>query len=166
MLIFETYNIDAAFAELSNAASQFFHDRLIAPPKRSDVTIMLRVAGVNTGGGYQFTAGVQRSDMLAQKIDGQYMPNKSIDFNIIHDGDVAATMLHLAHEWVHIGQIVSGRYMLVSKGQKRIAFWLGRKIGVIDKIPYHIRPWEIEAHEWQQKLVTEFIDQMSLNDAA
>ena len=167
MLTFETHNVEPALAELSEAASRYFHDRLIAPELRAEVSITLRL--VSSDGGNQMAGaasqmGLQRRDILAVKRKGKMTPPFMFDCVIPRHDDVLETILKLAHEWIHIAQVCSGRYMLLGKPpqhgkpEKYIAQWNGTKIGPLDQIPYAARPWEIEAHEWQHKLVSEFVD--------
>ena len=114
--------------------------------------------------------GLQRRDILARKQRGKTAPPDTFDTVIQRHEDVLETMLKLAHEWIHIAQVASGRYLLLGKPprpgkpEKYTAQWLGHKIGVLDQIPYSIRPWEIEAHEWQHKLVSEFVDYFNLDE--
>ena len=166
MLTFETHNIEPALAELSEAASRYFHDRLIAPEMRPEVSITLRLVaptgGNDMSGGDQI--GLQRRDMLAIKRKGKMTAPFMFDCVIARQQDVLETMLKLAHEWIHIAQVCSGRYLLIGKPpqpgkpEKYVAQWNGVKIGPLNDIPYAARPWEIEAHEWQHKLVSEFVD--------
>jgi hypothetical protein len=71
----------------------------------------------------------------------------------------------IAHELLHISQVVNGRLCLSSQvtqinGRKRrvdIARWMGGKPVMIDALAWHNRPWEVEACQWQQALVREFL---------
>ena len=170
MLTFETHNIEPALGELGEAASRFFHDRLIAPEKRSDVSVTIRLIS-NSVSSDNTMMGLQRRDVLATKRRGKMVPPDHFDCVIQRQDDVLETMLKLAHEWIHIAQFVSGRYMLIGKPprpgkpEKFTAQWVGHKIGLIDDIPYTIRPWELEAHEWQHRLVSEFVDRFELDEA-
>ena len=170
MLTFETHNIEPALGELAEAASRYFHDRLIAPDHRGDISVTIRL--VSSGVSADHTVmGLQRRDMLAGRKRGKAIPPDQFDCVIQRQSDVLETMLKLAHEWIHIAQVASGRYLLLGKPpapgkpEKFTAQWLGIKIGLIDDIPYTIRPWELEAHEWQHKLVSEFVDRFDLDEA-
>lgn len=172
MLTFETHNIEPALAELGEAASRYFHDRLIAPDKRAEVSIAMRLVSDTSASTEQSVMGLQRRDILAVKRRGKPAPPDHLDCIIQRQDDVLNTMIKLAHEWVHIAQIISGRYMLIGprpkagKPEKFTAQWMGLKIGLIDQIPYAERPWEIEAHEWQHKLVSEFVDRFASDEVA
>ena len=168
MLKFETHNIEPALAELGEAASRYFHDRLLAPEKRADVMVTLRLISDQNSSTNNSPSGLQREYMLATKQRGKLKPPSDFDVLINRQDDVLDTMLKLAHEWIHIAQVAAGRFMLhgqPSKADKYIAEWLGQKIGPIDLIPYNLRPWELEAHEWQHKLVTEFVDRYAKDEA-
>ena len=170
MLTFETHNIEPALGELAEAACRYFHDRLIAPDRRGEVTVTIRLVS-NSVSADNTQMGLQRRDMLAIKKRGKPTPPDQFDCVVQRQNDVLETMLKLAHEWIHIAQVASGRYMLLGKApapgkpEKFTAQWLGIKIGLIDQIPYTIRPWELEAHEWQHKLVSEFVDRFDLDEA-
>ena len=111
MLTFETHNIEPALAELSEAASRYFHDRLIAPEMRPEVSVTVRLVAPTGGemGGSDSQIGLQRQDMLAIK----------------------------------------------RKGKMTAPFMFDCVIA---------RPWEIEAHEWQPKLVSEFVDRYAKDE--
>ena len=172
MLTFETHNIEPALAELSEAASRYFHDRLIAPEMRPEVSVTVRLVAPTGGemGGSDSQIGLQRQDMLAIKRKGKMTAPFMFDCVIARQDDALQTMLKLAHEWIHIAQVSAGRYLLIGKPpkpgkpEKYIAQWNGTKIGLIDEIPYSARPWEIEAHEWQHKLVSEFVDRYAKDE--
>ena len=71
----------------------------------------------------------------------------------------------VAHELLHISQAVNGRLQITEKKKKinrkktlvHVARWMGGKPIVMDDLPWHQRPWEIEACGWQSQLVTEFL---------
>ena len=173
MLTFETHNVEPALAELSEAASRYFHDRLIAPEMRPEISVTLRLVSSDHShdvSGASTPIGLQHRDMLAVKRKGKMIPPFMFDCIIARHDDVLQTMLTLAHEWIRIAQVCSGRYILMGKPprpgkpEKYIAQWCGTKIGLLDQIPFAARPWEIEAHEWQHKLVSEFVDRYAKDE--
>jgi hypothetical protein len=170
MLEFETHNIEPPLAELGEAASRYFHDRLIAPEKRTEIVITLRLISDDMSNDRNTTNGLQQGDMLAIKKQGKPAPPDHFDVLIRRQDDVLDTMLTLAHEWIHLAQVASGRFMLhgalpkPGKTEKYTAQWLGHKIGLLDQIPYTDRPWELEANEWQHKLVEEFVDRFAKDE--
>ncbi len=172
MLHFETHNIEQALAELTEAMSRYLHDRLIAPALRPLVNVTVRIiepdaATGSTGLMGLGLMGLQRAEVLSHKQRGQIMPLTLYDFTLPRQNDPLDTIIKLSHEWVHVAQLASGRYSLTGrhpkpgKPEKFSARWLGVPIGRIDAIPYALRPWEQEAHEWQHKLVVEFIDRFN-----
>ena len=167
MLTFETHNIEPALGELGEAASRYFHDRLIAPEKRCDVSVTLRLVsrvGDSEMSSHWQRLGVQRKDMVAISRDGSLVLPVKFDFMVSRDEDVLSTMLKLAHEWIHVGQVSSGRYLLFGDVGGYEAEWNGVRIGDLDMIPYGERPWEVEAHEWQHRLVEEFVDRYAKDE--
>lgn len=176
MLVFETHNIEPSLAELGEAASCYFHDRLIAPELRPQIHVTLRLVSNDMSNGHSPMTGLQYSDMLSVKADDkagsgtQILPPHNFDFALLRCDDILDTMLALAHEWIHLAQIVSGRLTVfgtspkLGKAEKYTIHWLGHKIGVLDQIPQSIRPWEREADEWQHRLVAEFVGRFSKDE--
>lgn len=78
----------------------------------------------------------------------------TLDYNRF-ESDILRT---LAHEMIHVQQIVSGRLQYrywKSDGQLH-ARWEGKELGVQSHIPYEEQPWEIEAYENQEKLFRKY----------
>jgi hypothetical protein len=77
----------------------------------------------------------------------------------------------IAHEMLHISQVINGRLVLSRKTRKidrqkmkvELACWMGGKPVIVDQLPWHTRPWEIEACHWQALLVDEFLTLASGN---
>jgi RecA/RadA recombinase len=67
----------------------------------------------------------------------------TLDYNRF-DTDILRT---LAHEMIHVEQIVSGRlqYRYWKSDHQLHARWEGKELGVKSHIPYEHQPWEIEA---------------------
>ena len=172
MLHFETHNIEPALAELSEALSRYLHDRLIAPNERSEINVTLRLVGNDLSADSNAGMGIQRRDVLSPKRRGKLIPPMTFDIVVSRQKDALETVLKLCHEWIHIAQFASGRYALTGripkpgKPEKFTAHWLGVAIGPIDDVPYALRPWEQEAHEWQHKLAMEFVERFTKEEAA
>jgi len=71
----------------------------------------------------------------------------------------------LAHEMIHISQVMNGRLVL-NRATKKVdgteatvdlARWMSGKPVIIDQLEWRHRPWEIEACHWQTILVDEFL---------
>ncbi|MGC6485029.1 MAG: hypothetical protein ACON4P_05085 [Candidatus Puniceispirillales bacterium] len=172
MLHFETHNIEPALAELAEALSRYLHDRLIAPTMRAEINVTLRLVGTDLSAEPNAGMGIQRRDVLSAKQRGKLVAPMVFDIVIPRQKDALETVLKLCHEWIHIAQLASGRYALTGripkpgKPEKFTAHWMGVSIGPVDDIPYALRPWEQEAHEWQHKLAAEFVERFSKEDAA
>ena len=71
----------------------------------------------------------------------------------------------LAHEMIHISQVMNGRLVLNratkkvngTKAMVDLARWMSGKPVIIDQLEWRHRPWEIEACHWQTILVDEFL---------
>jgi hypothetical protein len=64
--------------------------------------------------------------------------------------DTTQLMTTLAHEMVHVKQIVKGQYKTkLTRSGKTIYYWMGKKVNK----PYLECPWEIEAYSRESLLV-------------
>ena len=148
MVTVYTHDIEASVAELLKAQAEYLHDRLIAPELRPQ--IQLRV--IITTEASAFTAQTQEN--IARK----KTPPNAFMFTIHHDQNfIPESLLALSREMISVAQLASGRYMLTGRAKNPIAHWLGVKLGGLNKIPLALRPWEVEAQNWQRKLTLEFL---------
>jgi len=101
--------------------------------------------------------------ILGKDNDGFVMVNMTseaqTEFRICLDKSLPmkALLKALAHEIVHVAQVVMKRYQL-KKGADSQAYanWEGKQLGILDKIPYATRPWEIEANSKQEVLFASY----------
>ena len=146
-------------AELLAFAADYMAARLFTPRQRRSLSVLidvtkepLRVPVTRA------MLGPQKSG-LATKAPTLFEMTISTAFGI---RDAAET---IAHEMLHISQAVNERLLNTRKktkvaGRKTtvdMARWMGGKPVIIDNLAWHLRPWEIEACHWQERLVDEFL---------
>jgi hypothetical protein len=127
------------------AALEFFAKELLTPQLKSYIIINLRfVKNLPVCG---FT-----------EVDGYNSKNKPREFilEINRDMSEKQTLKTLAHEMTHVKQFAYGE--IDERGTK----WLSRKLDH-DSVPYHKRPWEIEAFQAEERLYKKWI-QALVND--
>lgn len=74
---------------------------------------------------------------------------------------IMLTLQHLAHEWVHIKQLHNGELMVRRHRGKSQIFWKGEDL---THLPYHQRPWEIEAMQKEVVLTFQLIGKIGYLD--
>lgn len=161
MMMVEVNSIDSipGEAELLAYAANYMAARLFTPRQRKYLNVLidvtkepLRVPVTRA------MLGPQKSS-LGTKAPTLFEMTVSTAFGI---RDAAET---IAHEMLHISQAVNERLLITRKktkvaGRKTavdMARWMGGKPVVIDNLAWHLRPWEIEACHWQERLVDEFL---------
>jgi hypothetical protein len=65
-------------------------------------------------------------------------------------------LICLAHEMVHVAQMVTNRLQYTRKEGITFARWEGKAMGNIAHIPYQEHPWEVEAFTKQEELFQAF----------
>ena len=161
MMMVEVNSIDSipGEAELLAFAADYIAARLFTPRQRRSLSVLidvtkepLRVPVTRA------MLGPQKSG-LGTKAPTLFEMTVSTAFGI---RDAAET---IAHEMLHISQAVNERLLITRKktkvaGRKTtvdLAHWMGGKPVIIDNLVWHLRPWEIEACHWQERLVDEFL---------
>jgi hypothetical protein len=78
------------------------------------------------------------------------------------DVDLIVQVQHLAHELVHVKQVLSGKLVLERAGRSKKLhyFWKGEDL---THLPYHKRPWEREAMHKEVVLTYELFAVMGLS---
>lgn len=85
---------------------------------------------------------------------------KDIILNLDSKLGVHRLLLVLAHEMVHVKQIVKGQYKgRLSKNGKLTTYWCGKAI----RKDYRDQPWEIEAYAKQYKLCDMLLQTIATN---
>jgi hypothetical protein len=93
---------------------------------------------------------------------GEDNKHRHFEVFLFNDLSIKATLLTLAHEWVHIKQYASGQlYDFMRADLKGLSRWNGELYNREDEMTeYWFRPWEIEAMGYEQGLVRTFLAKM------
>ncbi|MGB2107579.1 MAG: hypothetical protein ACPHZ5_05345 [Candidatus Puniceispirillum sp.] len=156
-------NLPAGEEELLTAATHYFADRLLTPKQQKTIMLLIDVANC------PIRVPLTR-DMLSEKpgILGSSLPSV-FEMSVSTAAGIKDALEVIAHEMVHVSQVLNRRLRMRPckvKADKTIrmshaANWLGDKFPALDEISWHLRPWEIEACQWQTILANEFIERMT-----
>ena len=129
---------DDKFEKLILEATQFFAKELMSVRMMNTIKIKIDVR--------KTTLGKNTEGQVINKCMGSVKQKEfriTLNYNRF-DTDILKT---LAHEMIHIQQIVSGRlqYRYWKSDHQLHARWEGKELGVVSHINYNDRPWEIEA---------------------
>lgn len=156
-------NLPAGEDELLDAAAQYFANRLLTPKQQKAITLLIDV------GNRPIRVPLSR-DMLSERpgIFGASLPSV-FEMSVSTAAGIKDALEVIAHELVHVSQVLNRRLRMRPRRLKsnklgQVSYsvsWLGDKFPSLDEFPWHLRPWEIEACQWQTILVAEFIERMS-----
>ena len=156
-------NLPAGEEELLTAATHYFADRLLTPKQQKTIMLLIDVANC------PIRVPLTR-DMLSEKpgILGASLPSV-FEMSVSTAAGIKDALEVIAHEMVHMSQVLNRRLRMRPckvKADKTIRMshavnWLGDKFPALDEISWHLRPWEIEACQWQTILANEFIERMT-----
>lgn len=156
-------NLPAGEEELLTAATHYFADRLLTPKQQKTIMLLIDVANC------PIRVPLTR-DMLSEKPGflGSSLPSV-FEMSVSTAAGIKDALEVMAHEMVHMSQVLNRRLRMRPckvKADKTIRMshavnWLGDKFPALDEISWHLRPWEIEACQWQTILANEFIERMT-----
>lgn len=156
-------NLPAGEEELLTAATHYFADRLLTPKQQKTIMLLIDVANC------PIRVPLTR-DMLSEKPGflGSSLPSV-FEMSVSTAAGIKDALEVIAHEMVHMSQVLNRRLRMRPckvKADKTIRMshavnWLGDKFPALDEISWHLRPWEIEACQWQTILANEFIERMT-----
>jgi len=161
MLYVEHHHIDTPLAELSQVLCRWCHDRLFSPSLRRKALVHFQLFLPDQADQRTSTIGLLPHDVISQRYKRRLVPPDEFDIALPSQSDALEMAFRIAHAWITIAQLASGRLMFTGKpgrAAKISAVWLGVPIGRLQDIPHDLRPWEQEALAWQHQLVAEFID--------
>lgn len=156
-------NLPAGEAELMTAAAQYFADRLLTPKQQKAITLLIDAAN------RPVRVPLTR-DMLSERLGvfGATLPS-AFEMSVSTATGIKDALEVIAHEMVHVSQVLNRRLRMRAckvksdkiRHMSHSVNWLGDKFPLLDEFPWHLRPWEIEACQWQTILVNEFIARMT-----
>lgn len=161
MLLFYTRDLDPYLAEVGRRACVYFHDRLIAPPRRGGLRVDFGLVDNPTRLDSSVLLDLPDVDALSGMHRRRPVPRQ--DFRLITSRKTTldATILGLARNWIRLASLSSGRLMLVRKNDRAgtiMAWWLGEKLGALRDIPHQQRPWLRDEGQVAPLLKTEFTE--------
>jgi hypothetical protein len=156
-------NLPAGEEELLGAAAQYFADRMLTPKQQKAITLLIDAAN------RPIRVPLSR-DMLSERpgVFGASLPS-IFEMSVSTAAGIKDALEVVAHEIVHVSQVLNRRLRMRPSRVKsyqtdQMSYsvnWLGDKFPSLDELPWHLRPWEIEACQWQVILVGEFIERMT-----
>ena len=159
-------NLPAGEEELLSAAAQYFADRLLTSKQQKMITLLIDAANC------PIRVPLSR-DMLSERpgVFGVTLPTV-FEMSVSTAAGIKDALEVVAHEIIHISQVLNRRLRMRARRKNstktgRMSYsvkWIGDKFSSLDDLPWHLRPWEIEACQWQVILVGEFIDRMTGTD--
>ena len=145
--------------EVLRLMTGYLGDRLFTPRQRASLDITINATR------RPIRVPISRDMLLPQKAGFGLGPPTAFEMTVSTAAGIRDAGQVIAHELLHISQVTNGRLVLNRKTKKidrqrkkvELARWMGGKPVIIDQLPWHTRPWEIEACHWQVELVDEFL---------
>ena len=145
--------------EVLRLMTGYLGDRLFTPRQRASLDITINATR------RPIRVPISRDMLLPQKAGFGLGPPTAFEMTVSTAAGIRDAGQVIAHELLHISQVTNGRLVLNRKTKKidrqrkkvELARWMGGKPVIIDQLPWHTRPWEIEACHWQVLLVDEFL---------
>lgn len=152
-------------AEVLRLLTGYVAERLFTPRQRASLDIIINATR------RAVRVPVSRAMLLPQKSGFGSRPPTAFTMTVSTAAGIRDAGQVIAHEMLHISQVINGRLVLSRKTRKidrqkmkvELACWMGGKPVIVDQLPWHTRPWEIEACHWQALLVDEFLTLASGN---
>ena len=149
--------------EVLRLMTGYLGDRLFTPRQRASFDITINATR------RPIRVPISRDMLLPQKASFGLGPPTAFEMTVSTAAGIRDAGQVIAHELLHISQVTNGRLVLNRKTKKidrqrkkvELARWMGGKPVIIDQLPWHTRPWEIEACHWQVELVDEFLTLVS-----
>lgn len=82
---------------------------------------------------------------------------------LVGPGRIEAQLQWLAHEMVHARQLIKGRLVHTTVARKQVLVWDGSDM---TNVPYHKRPWELEAMRLEVVLAHQFYGELGATSLA
>ena len=145
--------------EVLRLMTGYLGDRLFTPRQRASLDITINATR------RPIRVPISRDMLLPQKAGFGLGPPTAFEMTVSTAVGIRDAGQVIAHELLHVSQVTNGRLIFNRKTKKidrqrkkvELARWMGGKPVIIDQLPWHTRPWEIEACHWQVLLVDEFL---------
>jgi len=133
---------DLTLVKLLKLAAHSYANNLMPPNIIKNISIRILIKDVLDAGGY-----------CDYDIDVAGIP-KEFNIEILKSRKKISMFKVLAHEMVHVGQVVRGEMKDKFVRSKCITSWFGVKY---EDVSYWDQPWEIEAYGLENSLVAKFL---------
>ena len=145
--------------EVLRLMTGYLGDRLFTPRQRASLDITINATR------RPIRVPISRDMLLPQKAGFGLGPPTAFEMTVSTAAGIRDAGQVIAHELLHVSRVTNGRLVFNRKTKKidrqrkkvELARWMGGKPVIIDQLPWHTRPWEIEACHWQVLLVDEFL---------
>ena len=145
--------------EVLRLMTGYLGDRLFTPRQRASLDITINATR------RPIRVPISRDMLLPRKAGFGLGPPTAFEMTVSTAAGIRDAGQVIAHELLHVSQVTNGRLVFNRKTKKidrqrkkvELARWMGGKPVIIDQLPWHTRPWEIEACYWQVLLVDEFL---------
>ncbi len=137
----------------------YLSDRLFTPRQRKSMQIFVDLTRAAV------RVPVTRSMLMPRRSGLRTIAPGSFEMTVSTAAGIRDAGEVLAHEMIHISQVMNGRLAL-SRATKKVngtkatvdlARWMSGKPVIIDQLEWRHRPWEIAACHWQVILGDEFL---------
>ncbi|MGC6497351.1 MAG: hypothetical protein ACON4I_05525 [Candidatus Puniceispirillaceae bacterium] len=146
-------------AEILQLLTAYLSDRLFTPRQRKTMQVFVDLTRAAV------RVPVTRAMLMPRRSGLRTIAPASFEMTVSTAAGIRDAGEVLAHEMIHISQVMNGRLVL-GRATKKVngskttvdqARWMGGKPVIIDQLEWRHRPWEIEACHWQTILVDEFL---------
>ena len=145
--------------EVLRLMTGYLGDRLFTPRQRASLDITINATR------RPIRVPISRDMLLPRKAGFGLGPPTAFEMTVSTAAGIRDAGQVIAHELLHVSQVTNGRLVFNRKTKKidrqrkkvELARWMDGKPVIIDQLPWHTRPWEIEACHWQVLLIDEFL---------
>ena len=146
-------------AEILQLLTAYLSDRLFTPRQRKTMQVFVDLTRAAV------RVPVTRAMLMPRRSGLRTIAPAIFEMTVSTAAGIRDAGEVLAHEMIHISQVMNGRLVLGratkkvngSKAMVDQARWISGKPVIIDQLEWRHRPWEIEACHWQTILVDEFL---------
>ncbi len=145
--------------EVLRLMTGYLGDRLFTPRQRASLDITINATR------RPIRVPISRDMLLPQKAGFGLRPPTAFKMTVSTAAGIRDAGQLITHELLHVSQVTNGTLIFNRQTKKidlqrkkvELARWMGGKPVIIDQLPWHTRPWEIEECHWQVELVDEFL---------
>ena len=146
-------------AEIMQLLTAYLSERLFTPRQRESMQVFVDLTRAAV------CMPLTRTMLMPRRSGLRTIAPGSFEITVSTAAGIRDAGVVLAHEMIHISQVMNGRLVL-NRATKKVngikatvdlARWMSGKPVIIDQLEWRHQPWEIEACHWQTILVDEFL---------